>query len=562
MTMKKLIGIIILVFAMQTGRGNTTDIPKKFQSCYQVYNDLIAAIGTLYPSPPVFVPKNSKTLTAKTLSNGEIHIGSFFIDLCREFGPDSLNAMALILGHELAHHYKEHFWAAEYGSDFANLSWGKKIKENFKDQRFLETYESQADEFGIFYSFIAGYNTFEIAEKVFTRIYEAYQLPDTIPGYPSLQDRIKIHQLSEEKLNKLIPIFESGNLLLVLGSNSKNKERKVILEKAAECFQSIIDENYTNKEIYNNIGIAHLMLALSKINKNENKFLYPVTMDTESRLYNVEGSNATGTKTSGFGENDAYILKHLNLAERYFNRAKEADKNYIPAYINLSIVYDLTGEFEDAIFFAGKAITKSEKENNDMLKANGLLIKGLANIHNNELQTGIDDLTKAKNLGNLIAQTNLDVIIPHEKKEEPIHKKTLAFGIRKELIGDKSLEQVFNETDNEWYSKDYLFKLKDGSRLYKFSENDGDLFIIECDERECVFQNLVFYQVKENSNAVTGRNIRINSPEEEVLKVYGKPTSTISSINFLYLIYDDLGIMFKIKPGKGVVNWANYMYLQ
>jgi tetratricopeptide (TPR) repeat protein len=562
MTMKKLIGIIILVFAMQTGRGNTTDIPTKFQSCNQVYNDLIAAIGTLYPSPPVFVPKNSKTLTAKTLSNGEIHIGSFFIDLCREFGPDSLNAMALILGHELAHHYKEHFWAAEYGSDFANLSWGKKIKENFKDQRFLETYESQADEFGIFYSFIAGYNTFEIAEKVFKRIYEAYRLPDTIPGYPSLQDRIKIHQLSEEKLNKLIPIFESGNLLLVLGSNSKNKERKVILEKAAECFQSIIDENYTNKEIYNNIGIAHLMLALSKINKNENKFLYPVTMDTESRLYNVEGSNATGTKTSGFGENDAYILKHLNLAERYFNRAKEADKNYIPAYINLSIVYDLTGEFEDAIFFAGKAITKSEKENNDMLKANGLLIKGLANIHNNELQTGIDDLTKAKNLGNLIAQTNLDVIIPNEKKEEPIHKKTLAFGIRKELIGDKSLEQVFEETNNEWYNKDYLFKLKDGSRLYKFSENDGDLFIIECDERECVFQNLVFYQVKENSNAVTGRNIRISSPEEEVLKVYGKPTSTISSINFLYLIYDDLGIMFKIKPGKGVVNWANYMYLQ
>jgi tetratricopeptide (TPR) repeat protein len=560
--MKKLIGIFILIFTFQISKGNTTDIPKKFQSCYQVYNDLIAAIGTLYPSPPVFVPENSKTLTAKTLSNGEIHIGSFFIDLCREFGDDSLNAMALILGHELAHHYKEHFWAAKYGSDFANLSWGRKIKENFKDQRFLETYESQADEFGIFYSFLAGYNTFEIAEKVFNRIYEVYQLPDSIPGYPSRQERIKIHKLSEEKIAKLIPVFETGNLLLVLGSNNKNKERRIILEKAAECFQFIIDENYTSKEIYNNIGIVHLMLALSKINKNENKFLYPVTMDSESRLYNVEGSNANGTKTSGFGDNDPYILKQLTLAEKYFNRAKEKDKDYIPAYINLSNVYDLLGEYDDAIFFAGKAIKRADEINNAMLKANAILIRGIANIHNKDLTAGIDDFTKAKSLGNLIAKKNLNIILPNEDNEKPVNnKKTLSFGIQKELIDGKTLEQVFNETNNKWYSKDYLYKLKDGSRLYKFSEDNGDLYIIECDERDCIFQNIVFYQIKENSPATTGRDIKINSSEVEVIKVYGEPTSTISSINYLYLVYDDLGIMFKIKPGKGVVNWANYMYL-
>lgn len=553
-----LTGIAISTF--MAGYGNTLEIPGKFRSCHQVFEQLIHSIGRANIPKPVFVPENNKRLTAKTLANGEIHIGDKFIDVCRGFGKDSLNAMALVLGHELAHYYLDHFWATEYGSEFANLAWGKKIMETFEDTRFLESYESQADEFGIFYCFLAGYSTFDIASEVYDKIYSEYNLPDSIAGYPSKSDRIKIHEQSESRIKKLIPVFETGILLTVLGSDSKSKNRSIILSKAVECFEFILDENYTNKEILNNTATIHIMLALMGMEKSETRFSYPLTLDEDSQLYGLKGAKATGQKTSGFGTKE-FIKEQLYLAEKYLNRARELDRDYIPAFINLACLYDLLDENEDAAFWADKAIRLAGKSNNMLLLSNAQVIKGI-------IEAGAAKMIKADSLfmkatiggNNTIAQYNHAVLNGNDPSEDQ-KKKTIGFGVnnKKELINGKDLKTLVKESD--YYRKENLHVLKDGSRIFKFDEGDGELYIVECDLRECTFQDLVFYQVKINGGIETARGIKSNDPLERVRKLYGNPSFQLISNNHQYWVFKESGLIFKIGRNNMVTGWVNYYFL-
>ena len=52
--------------------------------------------------------------------------------------------------------------------------------------------EIQADTFAGFFGQIAGYNVLSNAKSTLTQIYEDYNLPPEINGYPSLNERIQI----------------------------------------------------------------------------------------------------------------------------------------------------------------------------------------------------------------------------------------------------------------------------------------------------------------------------------------------------------------------------------
>ena len=79
---------------------------------------------------------------------------------------------------------------------------GSFIEENStmysKDQRKLS--ESQADLFAGFYGKISGYNTLVNAKQAIKDVYEAYQLPKEIIGYPSYDERLEI---IDSKIDKI-----------------------------------------------------------------------------------------------------------------------------------------------------------------------------------------------------------------------------------------------------------------------------------------------------------------------------------------------------------------------
>ena len=72
-------------------------------------------------------------------------------------------------------------------------------------------FETQADKFGLFFSFVSGYDPFKVAEAVIGKVYETFDLPENLKGYPPKASRLEQVRVAEKNVKKLIPLFEVGN---------------------------------------------------------------------------------------------------------------------------------------------------------------------------------------------------------------------------------------------------------------------------------------------------------------------------------------------------------------
>lgn len=553
--MKRIFSIIILFSFIGNVFSKPDDFNQQFKSCYRVYFDIINAIGRLDPTAPKIVPRRSSTLTAQITPDGEIHIGDKFIEVCRSMGKDSLNAMALVIGHELAHHYAEHFWVKDYGTAYAELGWGQKIKGTFKDVKELGVYESQADEFGMFFAYVAGYNTLGLAADLYQHIYDAYGLPDTLPGYPSLEERKQIAQLSEERVKQLIHVFETGKLLNILSTVETGQYRQYLLGKASECYEHIINEKFTSREMYNNLGISYMLMAMGLMDDDEIEFSYPVVLDDDSRLYDTEEAGTKGVL--GFGNTEEQIEHYLEQAKRYFNHAKELDKHYVPPYINLANVYDLRKEYDDAEYMANKAHKIAQEQEKSKLVASAQEIQGIVLYHINEKGDAIKKLEEAKKNGSKLSDFNLAVM----KGQSPdfINNKKLSVFLtaKEERIDNKTMYEVFSETD--FYS-DNLIKLQGDSRIIKVDKYKANLYVVDCTDRECPWNNVVLYQTKDDYDKPTSKDIYIHDNLDKVLKAYGKPESIVPAANHDYYVFPGSNIIFKISAQDKVEGWTIYYH--
>ena len=108
------------------------------------------------------------------------------------------------MGHELAHYYKDHGWIGDFGSGFTDLEVGQEMKALRRDLSKLTEIETEADYFGGFFGYVAGYETLNAADRVLDQIYSTYGLDENLKGYPSLSDRKIIADRSREDLKALM----------------------------------------------------------------------------------------------------------------------------------------------------------------------------------------------------------------------------------------------------------------------------------------------------------------------------------------------------------------------
>jgi hypothetical protein len=66
------------------------------------------------PIPKLEITKTCKSSAKYLPSEQKIQIEECLIQLTKSFGKDSINALAIIMGHELAHYYKSHEWSREF----------------------------------------------------------------------------------------------------------------------------------------------------------------------------------------------------------------------------------------------------------------------------------------------------------------------------------------------------------------------------------------------------------------------------------------------------------------
>lgn len=282
---------------------------------HKVYRDLIDAIGNTHPREPALEIKNTKRNPASYNPNSKIiTIEKKLLAICYSFGSDSLNALSYILAHELGHHYRDHGWEAQYASlDFSNETNKKQEKiEQKKDD------ETEADIYAGFYSHIAGYDALSVAEEFLNKVYSSYNLPEDLPGYPTLDQRKNVIKRNLSDFNNLKYVFDAANIAMILGHYTY----------AQELFTHVLNKDFTSREIYNNLGLCYVYDALSLDIESDFNILIPFKIDLSSRL-------ESKPKTRGNFTTNEKAIQLFKKAIKEFEDALRLDPNYLIAKQNI-----------------------------------------------------------------------------------------------------------------------------------------------------------------------------------------------------------------------------------
>lgn len=362
-------GLMVMLFVLWTGIGQGME-PSQITA---VYERVGAAAGLFTELPVLKVdPSSSHSRAAyfdPTKPRTEIVIEEKALEVCRSFGNNATNALAILLGHELAHYTLGVNW----GSDFKAYSDHRKIND---DVDFFNAYgnvrgifELQADQKGTFYAFLAGYSPELVADSLFPRLYKAYNWNQELNGYPSLADRQKILASGLQRSAELTYVQRMANLLLAMDRP----------EEALWNYELLLTEGFRNPKLLNNMAICHLRIVAARHPHHEKAPLLPFELSLKTVWRS--GSSSVDRNEHFFKARKALLqalamdpqdkqtntnLACLALMEEDVNEAayvmEKPGVHYDPESIALleGYIYYLRNDRERAIeIYAGRALAGS-----------------------------------------------------------------------------------------------------------------------------------------------------------------------------------------------------------
>ena len=563
----------------RSGLGTPMEDPYH-KTADKVLKNILKGIGKTDLANPRLNIMNSDRDVAYTNRSTGIHVSTKFIDLCRTFGKDSLSALSIVLAHELGHYYKDHFFCRDFGYAYAETEWANEMTESFDEIHKTGYFETQADEFGLFYSFISGYNPFDVAEDLIAAVYENFNLPDEMTGYPPKKFRIDQVNLAAENVRKLIPLFEVGNYMTVLGTANGEGLNKFLLEDASLCYEHILDQKIKTPEMYNNLGVVYINRAFCLMSKKDIKYAYPLELDFNSRLKTM--SNSKGW--------EADHEKLIAQAKSFFSEAIQLDEAYVPSYNNLSIASILTEfikqdkaeikdlkyylDFDEAWVNARKAKKLAKASESDIEYRNSVDLLALIAWESDEKDDAREIWEEAKSLKSPFVDFNIKAA---KASGQTVSNNSIGgakSGNLEDLMIDKRYEKPkFGEVekiDGETLfdiGSEYLYQekikntwnLKDKTAIAgKIDHKGDDLFVFAGKRRSSVDDYYFFYFVDADSEKSTSLKINNGKSAKELATTYGEPLSVISSGSHDYWVYLSKNIIFKINQEDKVDGWVIY----
>ena len=323
----------------------------------KVFDQLVMAYGNAKSAPDLIFKKMSIPAQYSPKGKPIIVIDQNLFSICRTFGKDSLNAMAVVLSHELAHYYSDHTFCSDYAYVYLkpeNPNVAKTVRDSRLNSKIEK--ETEADYKGFFYAAAAGFQPFGLQYNLIETLYKSYRLSDLQPGYPSKQKRKELAQGAEAKAKELFVYFQEG-------LNAMEGEKYDDAIKAFDKANSFIPY----RENLNNIGVARTLKALAlkvpdDIEKQfPNRFTYPIEIDNKSRLLNE--------RNRALDDSDEEINYLLKSAQSDFEKAISLDKDYTKGVINLACVLDLLGNYPKSI----GTILQLTKEQQNSIEAKRIL---------------------------------------------------------------------------------------------------------------------------------------------------------------------------------------------
>lgn len=499
----------------------------KYEVAKDVFDDLVAGQGDFRRQAPTFVMKDSEMFVAWARpESAEIGLEELAYDICASFGADSLNALAALLAHELMHYYEKHEWSRHFVKQNQGLTTAQRM-EQIKEGLKLE---AQADHLGGFLAYSVGYDVYGIMPQLLEKIYAetGYDLPNDIPGYPSLEDRVAMSESAMEHLKDLQVVLETANYLQVLGIN-----------ETADQYYRFILRDFQSRDIYNNAGTNLLMSALDFFTEKEMPFALPIELDPESRLTRPRTRDPERERIR---QREAIIGRAID----YFDRALLLDENYHPAYLNKAVSYALIYDWEEAEYQLRK-LMKNQPESkieSDIWVSRGLI----AALRQNYEEARAIWRKEAEQNNNPLAELNLFIL--QNGKVASKSEIAMGFARKQEQIESVALDQFLMETaPDRMVSIDNKtscgYHERDNYQIYSHSVDQG---------RE-------FFSIQLVGKHYTGKSmegLQIGDDRSVLVDLYGAADRMVATPKGTFLLYPQRRMVFALDEQGRIAGWGVY----
>jgi tetratricopeptide (TPR) repeat protein len=500
----------------------------------KIYTEIANAMG-LVDYPDIYLdPDHEGSVAFLSYADNKIVFEMKAFRLCESFGERMNDAIAFILGHELAHYKYGHNWGEEFATSYAMFDIGLASSDEVNTLNNLSFWETQADQMGGIYAYLGGYNTINIGKPLLTKIYNDYGFPEEMEKYPSLTDRINIANGNESRLKESIKVFELGNYALMIDQ----------FELAINCYESVIRRGFGSREVFNNIGVAYTLAAIKTLGPEEVKYAYPIELDIASRVNGNRGETHPD---------------YLKKAVRRFQQAALLDPGYTTALINLGCVYSISRQFDDGVYYAKKALELAKKQNETSTVSNAKTILAILNNQMGNTKEAKDLLETISN-DNILAAQNLKIMSGKSLGELPWKNNTIIPGFEiqddeagNELQSDESINGI-NIFSGYIDISDYYILMFDARELI-ISESENTVLLYNDLGRQ---KKLIILKTKPGYPGESNGHVKIGDDLEKIAKNYGLPSKIINTRQGLLLMYKSPQIVFFINQENKVENWMVY----
>ncbi len=480
--------------------------------------------------PQIRVTDSEEFAVAYHPKKNQILIEKKAIDVCRSFGKRSLDAMALMIGHELSHSYQK----KGRTSSFLGYGFSNKNKN-------LMAIEKMADVQAAFGATLADFQTVDIMEPLIDSIYKAYGLVYTqVPGYPSFAERKTKIKEAKILLEELLNTYHHANYLSILGYH----------ELAAASYSYILSY-YKGKAIYQKLGLFYAIDAMTFCGKNTDPYLFPFEPDRHTRFVT--------TRTEALSPLEAKNRDRLlKKAYDYFEETLRFDPRAVQAYLGLLGVRVQQGEYKEVIRLkeSGKlnsrlrkmGSTQKEWADVQMVVAIAYALSGesLAR-HKATAKSILMDLIEVPD-GSVqdLAKNNLDILAG--KKTSLINREKCTFGIPAiTSIDGVSIQKYFDAEPS------IRLDLFDQKKLFWETFDHFTLYLSRNINDSCIFQRVFSPELEAAMDiniGVAARRAFKDAPEDSYI--------IIPAGNRYFVHFPACRLIFLVNQYGRIGEWVRY----
>jgi tetratricopeptide (TPR) repeat protein len=544
-----------------------------YEYAQSIFKNVVAVadkpVGIL---PSLYVFSDLEPYQIFATKDGGIVLPGSIIQFCNSDKIHGSAQLAFLLSHEIKHIVRGDYELREMLMKFIE-ELDSNEDSNFIKQvtlspelNRLKAMEIQADQYGILYAALAGYDIESVysAENNFiTKFYEFVGFdPYGDLSNPSVSERDRAIKQKVNKIIEYLELYDFGLKLYAIGE----------YDAAIDLFTKFLSQ-FPSREVYNNRGLCYYQKAYylysewnpSVLNENPN-YLFKLSPQ-------IECISRAEISTRSIHQNfEKKVLQYLNQAITDFKEAERLDNQYPVVYNNLGCVYLLKGDlgFAKDYFKSAKNIDTNYKE-----AFNNLAICYIAEGNGKTAESTFLEVNRlfpaypdpVFNLGQLFAITN------NKKKAKKYFNKYLLLennniyaNKAKDYLNIKStgksesdfFENIAGTKPGNWkteINKWKNFQTPEGNIYIHLNKKKKIKSLHYVDNND--YKNISILGTAKGYPGKTFNSVRISDSIELIKKNYPFPKKEIPTSLGTLWIYKELGLAFDIRKNK-VHEWFLY----